>query len=177
MGGEWEAPRVKGVTRGIMPLVGHARRGGRWSVHVARKLSRLSPGEWHRLVLAQVALIRAQLQLKRRPVGELVQLRDTVPVERGADRLVAGRAWALAVSRAAHFGLVRAQCLARSLALVSLLDRHGVGGATIRAGVRIEHGKFTAHAWVELDETIISDPPSYVARFEPLLDLRVFEGS
>ena len=167
---------MNGVTRGIIPMVGHARRGGRWSLHVARKLMRLSPGEWHRLIVAQVALIRAQMQLKRRPVGELVQLREAAPAARAGDRMVTARAWALAVSRTARFGLVRAQCLARSLALVSLLDRNGIGGATIRAGVRLANGEFSAHAWVELDGTIISDLPSYVARFQPVIDLSVFEG-
>jgi hypothetical protein len=81
----------------------------------------------------------------------------------------------MAVDRASRRGLVRATCLARSLALVRLLDRAGIAGARIKAGVLREQGRFLAHAWVELGDTILTDPASYVAKFEPWADLRMFE--
>ena len=88
---------------------------------------------------------------------------------------MAAREWALAVGRAARYGLFRPKCLVRSLALVQLLDHAGIQGARIRAGVRFHHDHFTAHAWVELGDKVLSDPAHYVARFEPWADLRVFE--
>jgi hypothetical protein len=79
------------------------------------------------------------------------------------------------VGFAARYGLGRPTCLARSLALVRLLDRAGIEGARIKAGVFRDQKTFLAHAWVELGETVVSDPESYVAQFEPWADLRMFE--
>ena len=86
------------------------------------------------------------------------------------------RDWALAVDRAARHGVFHPTCLIRSLALVSLLERAGIRGASVRAGVQRRNDVFLAHAWVELGETVLTDPDDYVAQFESWADLRIFEN-
>lgn len=126
------------------------------------------------LLAAQLALVAAQRAVARQPVGQLVA---PVPVPPTVDRrppseeLARAFAVARAVRRAATFGPVRARCLARSLAIVRLLAREGIGGAHIRIGVRRADGKFEAHAWVEHSGRPVSDPVERVAAFLPLVDV------
>jgi hypothetical protein len=54
-------------------------------------------------------------------------------------------------------------CLARALALRTLLRRRGVD-AQVVIGARHEVG-FDAHAWVEVDGVSVSEPPDSVAGF------------
>lgn len=61
-------------------------------------------------------------------------------------------------------------CLQRSLLLVWLLRRRGLGGR-LRIGVRPEQGQLAAHAWVEVAGRAINDSPARCARFEVLDDL------
>ena len=102
---------------------------------------------------AQVALLVAQHAVWTRPTGELVAL---VPVA-GPDP-VAGparptpHAWRLAVAvrRAASYGVFRPKCLVRAVALQRMLERDGIRGSQVVIGVRRDAGAFGAHAWVEL---------------------------
>ncbi|MGQ0704426.1 MAG: lasso peptide biosynthesis B2 protein [Gemmatimonadales bacterium] len=129
----------------------------------------------YRIIWAQGELLRARHMLRHRPVGALVQVVNSRPPSATDADIVKARDWALAVSTATRYGLFRPKCLVRSLALVRLLDRAGIHGARIRAGVQLHQDQFTAHAWVELGDIVLSDPDGYVARFEPWADLRVFE--
>jgi hypothetical protein len=108
-------------------------------------------------------------------VGSLIKVltSDPEPVIRG--HLTRARQWAAAVRRASRYGVFRPKCLTRSLALVRLLERSGIPGARIRAGVLKNQGRFLAHAWVELGKEVLTDAESYVAQFEPWADLRMFE--
>jgi hypothetical protein len=142
-----------------------------------RRLARVSPAEWRRMVVAHAALARAEVLMRRRSVGAFVEF-----VPRGADTAgprspAEARKWAHAVARAANHGLVRSRCLARSIALVQLLDRAGLPGARICAGARMEHGQLRAHAWVEYGGEVISDSPEHIAAFEPLTDLKLLRGA
>lgn len=132
------------------------------------KLRRLDWVAWRTLVQAQVELIRAQRTLAGRATGDLV--RDDLDPRQPAvmDRIEDARRVALAVNRAAEFGVFRPRCLARSIALRRLMDREGIEGANIRVGVRMENGEFVAHAWVEYAGEVVGDDPDKVARYEAL---------
>jgi hypothetical protein len=140
------------------------------------RILRLSPREWRDLGAAQVALLRAQWQLRRRPVGTLVRRegeRSAGPT--GSRERALGLA--LAIERAAERGVFRPRCLARSLALRDLLARHGITGSTIRVGVRQEQGRLLAHAWVRWGDLVLGDRQDWVARFTEVDDLRVLRDS
>jgi hypothetical protein len=89
------------------------------------------------------------------------------------DRIDDARRVALAVNRAATFGLFRPRCLARAMALRSLLNEEGIEGAHVRVGVQVVRGAFVAHAWVEYAGQVVGDDPDAVARYAPLPGLKV----
>jgi hypothetical protein len=128
-----------------------------------------------RLVKAQAALLRARVDVRRRPQGELVSGANSPegqgppsPSRRGDAELVGE-----AIRRAAKFGLFRPTCLVRSIAISAMLRKEGITGGRIRVGVGLRDGKFVAHAWVEYDGVIIGDDDSVVSRFDAIDDLRV----
>ena len=142
--------------------------------YVLFRLRRLDFDEWRDLFAAQRAIIFAQMSvwLKRR--GSLVsaeannQITSTnKPIDTCILNL--GRA----IDRAASFGLIRAQCLVRSMALVRLLQKRGYDGAIIRVGVSRESEQMLAHAWVEYDGTIVGDDEEHVSRFDQLSGIDV----
>lgn len=150
---------------------------------------------------AQVALLRALARVRTQPVGTLVSpshgraISSSAPdlsisrqpssaVERNSRRASIQRL-ELAIARAARRGLFRPSCLVRSLALADLLARHGVAGAEIRVGVRHPGERMTApgtsgaqleaHAWVELDGTVLGDDYRRAHSFTPLGGVRVVQ--
>jgi hypothetical protein len=90
-----------------------------------------------------------------------------------ASRLPEARRLALAVVRAARFGVFRPQCLVRSVALFRMLEQRGIDGALVRVGVRRINGNFLAHAWVELAGETLGDADDHVGSFVPLTNLDV----
>ena len=70
------------------------------------------------------------------------------------------------VCAAANNGLLRANCLERSLLLWSLLRRRGYA-ADIRIGVSNEAKQFKAHAWVEMNGVVLNDRLDVAAEFAP----------
>jgi hypothetical protein len=142
---------------------------------VASRLSRLaslSAGERRDLLRAQVALLRAQLDIWTRPQGKLVtpqHVPAAVPDERAQ---TAARRLARAVTHVARLGVFRPNCLVRALALSRLLERENVPGWYLRIGVRERTGRFEAHAWVELGAEVLADSSEHVASFERLADMR-----
>jgi hypothetical protein len=84
------------------------------------------------------------------------------------NRVEDARRVALAVNRAAAFGLFRPRCLARSMALRQLLNEDGIEGAHVRVGVQLTQGRFVAHAWVEYGGEVVGDDPASVSRYAPL---------
>lgn len=134
-----------------------------------RKLWGLSSSEWRDLFAAQAALISAQFSLWLRRRGSLVSAdapadvaQQEGPVEPAVLNL------ARAVDRAASYGFVRAQCLARSIALSRLMESRGFDGSIVRVGVSLEGEEMLAHAWVEYRGSIIGDEESHVSRFDRL---------
>src|SRR5688500_7354616 len=125
-------------------------------LRLARRVSTLSFTEWRDLVLAQWSLLVAHAIVRSTPIGSLA-----IPIARApepdADRLAEAQGLARAVSRAARFGLTRAQCLVRAVALSRMLRARGIGGAVVRIGVRRTATEFDAHAWVELCGLALGD--------------------
>lgn len=91
------------------------------------------------------------------------------------DRLEEARRIALAVNRAATFGVFRPKCLVRSMALRRMLNDAGIEGAHVRVGVHLSHGRFIAHAWVEYAGQVVGDDAASVARYVPLTGIQVAE--
>ena len=127
------------------------------------------------LVRAQVALLRAQRDMRSLPTGEMVRDEPLDAPSTVTDRMEDARRIALAVNRAATFGLFRPKCLVKSRALRKLLDADGIDGAHVRVGVHLADGRFRAHAWVEYAGEVVGDDPAEVARFVPMTGLRVAE--
>ena len=137
------------------------------------KLHQLRWRDWKDLLRAQLALAQAQREMQRRPVGEMVR-DEPVPVGVSSeDRIDEARRIALAVNRAAEFGLFRPRCLVKSRALRRLLDRAGVEGAQVRVGVQLSQGRFLAHAWVEYAGQVVGDDSAVVARYVPMTGIQV----
>jgi hypothetical protein len=144
-----------------------------------RKLARLSPREWRDLLVAQVALLWAQLLVWRRPTGHLVAS-DGAPRASlsplDAEQLRRAESIALAVGRAAEHGVFRPLCLVRAVALNRLLESNGIHGSRIRIGVRVRGGRFAAHAWVEHGDKILGDQEWHVSSFAELADVRLVDA-
>ena len=133
------------------------------------KLLKLSRQEWQDLLHAQRAVLGAQLSLWVKSRGSLVSAvpQSAAPGQHGTvDPAIEQLAWA--VDRVASFGPIRAQCLARSIALVRLLEARGHHGATVRVGVARIGERMAAHAWVEYGGVIISDPEHHILPFDEL---------
>jgi hypothetical protein len=123
-----------------------------------------------------LAIIDAAWRLRRVKLGQLVTGRNLAP-ERIAgaalDVPLRARELALAVQRAAQHGFMRPECLVRSLALRRLFERNGIKGSEIVVGVRREDERLLAHAWVELNGSVIGDRVDHVSRFVRLEGLAV----
>lgn len=148
--------------------------------HLFSKLLRLPRAEWVDLMVAQVALLGAWLRVATRPRGQLVGVPG--PEDRASatppdeEALQVARRAAIAVTRAAAYGLFRPKCLVRAVAIKRLLDARGLPGSRVQIGVRSQHGAFAAHAWVEYGAEILGDRPEHVQSFAPLADLTVLEA-
>jgi hypothetical protein len=139
-----------------------------------RRVATLSPRECVELAHAQLELIAAQLRVSTRSVGDLIVAETsgslpspTTPIDSRAER------FALAVGRAARYGVFRPRCLVRAIATNRMLERRGIHGSRIRIGVRTRDGNFLAHAWVEYGGRVIGDSDAHVASFTELTDVRL----
>lgn len=138
-----------------------------------RRLAALPPGELAELVQAQGMLIHAQLLLWTRPAGRLLAHQAAEGAPLSAAQAARAERLARAVERAARHGVVRAACLARSLALHRLLEAHGIRGSRIHVGVRWTADAFQAHAWVQHGARVLGDRPAHVDGFARLAGSRV----
>lgn len=137
-----------------------------------RRLAALDARSLLDLVSAQWALLRAQWRLRREPIGSLTT-RSTGASNQPTGDIARARALALAINRAATFGVIRPHCLARALALTELLKRADVRGSEIRVGVRRQNGVFGAHAWVRLGDEVLGEQREHIASFTEVDDIRV----
>jgi len=140
---------------------------------LARKVLTLSGRDWVDLLRAQWELLVARRMVRNRPIGSLATPSGNATAADPAQLPEAKRV-ALAVVRAARFGVFRPQCLVRSVALSRMLEQRGITGGLVRVGVRRRNGEFLAHAWVELAGETLGDADDHVGSFVPLtnLDLR-----
>lgn len=142
-----------------------------------RRLADVSAGEWRDFFRAKLHLAAAQLLVWTRPQGRLAErwsvTSDTTPSEAQRKR---AREIGHAVRRAATRGIFHPNCLARSVAVSRFLRSEQLGAATIRIGVRLEHGAFTAHAWPEYGGEVVGDDPAHISRFDNLTTLHVSAG-
>ena len=139
----------------------------------APKLLSLGVRDWGDLARAQLALVHAQREMRSMPTGSMVRDEAEPAGKPTGDRMDEARRIALAVSRAATFGLFRPKCLVKSRALRKLLDEAGIDGAQVKVGVQLLNGKFFAHAWVEYAGQVVGDDPAAVARFVPMPGIQV----
>jgi hypothetical protein len=95
--------------------------------------------------------------------------RRSVPLQTHEHAAGAARAahLAWAVANAARWSPWRPSCLARSLALWSLLRDAGLA-SQVRVGARQGAAGLLAHAWVEIDGNALSDDADPAGRFPPL---------
>ncbi|MDG4598250.1 MAG: lasso peptide biosynthesis B2 protein [Candidatus Contendobacter sp.] len=85
----------------------------------------------------------------------------------GEDRvLIQAQAIARLVGGAAAWSLHCPTCLHRSLTLWWLLRRRGIA-SELRIGVRLEQGRFEAHAWVERQGAALNDRADISQDFAP----------
>ena len=149
-----------------------------------RKLTRLSPREWADLLEAQLALLLAQFRVWTRPTGRLVSHSSPSATESSSPPIpdldgptgTRAEALALAVGRAAEFGVFRPLCLVRAVALNRVLERHGITGSRVRVGVRMRNGRFAAHAWVEYGDRILGDNEAHVGSFVELSEVHLVDA-
>ena len=142
-----------------------------------QKLRRTTPVEWGDLLRAYAALLRAQVTVWTRPQGQLVSASAPGTTENSGGNHARARQLGHAVRRASRYSPARPSCLVRSVALIRLLERHGIHGGLLRIGVRPHDGKLLAHAWVEHDGEVLGDRPAHVRSFHPLADVDVLPGS
>lgn len=140
-------------------------------MRLARKLFSLSVPEWRDLLRAQWLVIVAQVRLRTRPTGSLIaQWTAGSGEQEPFNRSQLPRAHAIghAVRRVGLYGVTRAQCLARSIAICEMLNAEGIRGAIVKVGVRPQDARIEAHAWVELAGEIIGDSRAHIRGFELL---------
>jgi hypothetical protein len=94
-------------------------------------------------------------------------LEGRCPPPDAAPDMAQARAAARMVNAAAGAGPLRASCLPRSLALWWLLRQRRID-AGLQVGVRKMDGQFEAHAWVEVNGSVINDRPDIGATFAAL---------
>jgi hypothetical protein len=135
-----------------------------------RKLLGLSLPEWADLVRAQGALVRAQLLVRTRPLGQLLVPAKPAPrpTTNGTPPTPTVQRLALAVQRVAAYGLFRPTCLVQAIALQNMIRARGFEGSAVRVGVRWKEGRFQAHAWVDFGGAVLADHPIPVNRFDTL---------
>ena len=79
------------------------------------------------------------------------------------------------VGAAARNHLFRMSCLRRALVLQYLLRRKGVL-TFLRFGVRTENGNLQAHAWLERDGVLVSEPEMVHERYATLVEIKKESG-
>jgi hypothetical protein len=148
-----------------------------------RRLARLSAREWLDLIEAQFELLVSQFIVATRRTGQLVSRAPLDPFGDGDTAVAASipnadprpEQLALAIGRAAEHGVFRPLCLVRAVALKRMLDRHGYEGGIVKIGVRLNRGRFAAHAWVAYGTQILGDQEWHVKSFAELDEISVME--
>jgi hypothetical protein len=136
------------------------------------RLSQVERGLFLRAILLLPVAVCALRFTGLRNAKRLVQRRPKVvagPARGNMTELRLVNAARRMTEAASRHGVVRGNCLSKSIVLWHLLRREGLG-ATVHFGGRKEGSLFEAHAWVELDGRTINDSEGVRERFVP------FEG-
>lgn len=142
--------------------------------HNGRRFAALTPPE--RGLVLRAAILLPLMAVGRRLVrfkrlqGLVAWLFPLTSRPAPVTETLAAQRIARAVSIAARHGIVRANCLERSLVLWGLLRRAGIPSA-LQLGARVTQGRFEAHAWVDIDGVAVNDAPDVRERFTPVLAL------
>lgn len=128
------------------------------------------------LLAAQICVWRSRRGTLARAWAEAADPAGGAPPPLSRDDGAWCAALALAVDRAARYGVFRPRCLARAIALQRLLDRQGIRGTRIRVGVRRTGERLDAHAWVERGGVPVGPRQGDVTAYAPLRALRVEAG-
>ncbi len=129
-----------------------------------------------------VMLRRVLRDMREAPAGSLVTLDATIRSASEAGVLPAAvgaqaRRWERAVQRAESYAPWRVTCLARSITLHRLLERHAVPGSRVCVGVNGGAAGFEAHAWVEIADVVFGDRPDVAQQWTRLADARAASPS
>lgn len=143
-------------------------------ISVFRRFYQLSPFERRMFVRGVVLLPATACALRFFPLRDVLHLmsprgmRDRFGAEgkQQETRRLAEAAQRM-TEAASRYGIVRGNCLSKSIVLWHLLRREGAP-ATVHIGGRKEGSKFAAHAWVELDGRVINDSDTTRDFFVPL---------
>ncbi len=130
----------------------------------ARDLAWVGRAQWY--------LLGARLSLLLTPRGRLLAAVPAAEAGKapGGDAMARSRRVALAVDRAAQYGLFSPTCLVRAIALERMLTREGVAGAVVRIGARQRAARPEMHAWIEVGGVVIGERPEVAGAFTPLHD-------
>ncbi|MBE1527938.1 hypothetical protein GGC65_002394 [Sphingopyxis sp. OAS728] len=115
--------------------------------------------------LALVAEALAQQVIARRRVRREPLSALLAPLHAGKPDIELCVPLAAAFSRAARYANAEDQCLAHGIAMRAMLARRGLASELV-IGVRLP---FAAHCWVQLGETVLSDPLDRVQNFRPIV--------
>jgi len=141
---------------------------------ISKRIRALSLSEWVALFQALVAipLVVLALRLKglRTTQRGLARIAPLKPPAR-AD-LIAARQYARIVTIAGNYGLLRPNCLQRSLVLWAILRRRHIV-SQLRIGVAPPRGaeSMAFHAWLEMAGEVINDRSDVTTTYQP------FEGA
>lgn len=116
-----------------------------------------------RLALVAEALAQqviARRRVKRESISALL-----APSHAGRPDLELCVPLAAAFRRATRYANAEDQCLAQGIAMRAMLARRGLASELV-IGVRLP---FAAHCWVQLGETVLSDPLDRVQNFRPIV--------
>lgn len=115
--------------------------------------------------LAAAAQMKARRDLRLRPLGAIVtalEQREVIPEPASPTACLK---IAAAFYRARRYFPAIDQCLVRGLAMKRLLDGQGLQTDFV-IGVKLP---FSAHCWVQADDTVLTDPLDVVLPFEQIL--------
>lgn len=138
-------------------------------LNACRRLLSLRPADRALLLQAYVGLAATDIALRRRGFQRYLERLQRLPATQsaGPEALARAERFAHWIAVSSHHHVVPARCLHRSLLLYRWLRTEGLPGE-LRIGVRTEHGRLAAHAWVELDGQVVNDDPRAVQSFARL---------
>lgn len=135
-----------------------------------QRFCRLSSLERSMFLCGIILLPATAFALRFTGIHNIETLLNARPEQNSVQTKTADREWWLAqsgrrmVEAASRYGIVRGNCLSKSIVLWHLLRRQGVE-ARLHVGARKDGAAFEAHAWVELDGQPINESSDVRKRF------------